>query len=134
MTGLTVKALTDADEPDLFGKDPSDLQSNIVIGEDSISGTLKYIEDYSSAFGGDLAHGNYIALHAEVPDVEDVTITVKVTNESTLDEDGNMVLRIADKDTQTITITASKDGYKDVVKEYALDELVCQSEVVGNGG
>ena len=123
--GLTVKALTDADEPDLFGKDPSDLQSNIVIGEDSISGTLKYIADYSSAFGGDLAHGNYIALHAEVPDVEDVTITVKVTNPVTLDEDGNMVLRIADKDTQTITITASKDGYEDVVKVYGLTGLTC---------
>ena len=126
MTGLTVTALTDADEPDLFGKEPSDLQSNIVIGDESISGTLLYVEDYSSAFGGDLDHGNYIALHAEVPDVDDVTITVKVTNTATLDEDGNMVLRIADTDTQTITITASKDGYENVVKEYALDELVCQ--------
>ena len=128
MTGLTVKALTDADEPDLWGKNPSDLQTSIVVGDDAITGTLKYVDDYSSAWSGELASGNYIALHAEVPDGEELDgfkITVKVTNAVDLDEDGNMVLRIADKDEQTIALTASADGYESVVKEDDLAGLTC---------
>ena len=96
MTSLSVRPITD-DSIDLFGKTASDLQSNIVVGRNAITGTLKYIDDYSSAFGGYLYSGNYIALHAEVSGVEDATITVTVTNPVELDEDGNMVLRIADK-------------------------------------
>lgn len=126
--GLSVTALTDEDNADLFGLNASDLQENVVIGKNKISGTLKYVDDYSSAFGGDLAHGNYIALHAEVPDEEDVTITIKITNPVTLDADGNFVGRIADKSTQTITVVASKDGYNDVTKVYSLNGLNCLSE------
>lgn len=112
-----------SDSLDLFGYTVSDLQEDVVVGESSISGTLKYIDDYSSAFGPGLDSGNYIVLHAEVPDVEDVTITVTVTNPSVLDEDGIAVLRIADKSSQTITVVASKEGYEDVTKVYSLTEL-----------
>jgi len=99
-----------------------------VVGDDAITGTLKYVDDYSSAFSGDEASGNFIALHAEVPDVDDVTITITITNPSTLDEDGCYVGRIADKDSQTITVVASKDGYDDVTKVYDLSGLTCASE------
>lgn len=112
-----------SDSLDLFGYTVSDLQEDVVVGESSISGTLNYIDDYSSAFGPGLDSGNYIVLHAEVPDVEGVTITVTVTNPSVLDEDGIAVLRIADKSSQTITIVASKEGYEDVTKVYSLTEL-----------
>lgn len=121
--GLSVTGIVDADNADLFGKEASDLQSDIVVGTNAITGTLKYVSDYSSAFLGDLSSGNYIALHCEVPGVEDTTITVKVTNPVTLEEDGNVVLRIADKSTQTITVVAAKSGYKTVTKEYKLTGL-----------
>jgi hypothetical protein len=125
---LSVKGIVDADNADLFGLNASDLQSNIVVGRNNIRGTLKYVSDYSSAFGGDLSHGNYMALHCEVPNEDDVTITVTVTNPVTLDESGDVVLRIADKDTQTITVVASKDGYNDVTKVFTLNKLTVLSE------
>ena len=128
MTALSVTPLTDT-TVDLWGKDCDDLQENIVVGSNSISGTLKYVDDYSSAFGPGLDSGNYIVLKCEVPDVEDVTITFTVTNPVTLDPDGINVARIADKDTQTITITASKEGYESYTKVYTLTNIVCEDSV-----
>lgn len=125
MKSLTVDADIDADE-DLFGKTVSDLQSGIVISNGTISGTLKYVADYSSAFGPDLDSGNYIALHCTVPDAEDAIITVTVANPSVLDEDGIIVCRIANKSSQTIRVVASKEGYPDVIKTFTLNGLTCE--------
>lgn len=122
MSGLTVDVDIDPTE-NLFGYTVDELQSDVAIGDDAITGTLKYIDDYSTAFGPGEDSGNYIAIHASVPDVEDVTITVTVTNPSVLDADGICVLRIADKSTQTITVVASKEGYASVTKEYDLSGL-----------
>ena len=69
--------------------------------------------------------GNYLAIHASVPDVEDVTITVTVNQESVLDPDGICVCYIGDKDSQTIKVVASKEGYEDVEKVYGLSGLTC---------
>lgn len=90
-------------------------------------GTLKYVDDYTGFSGNpELQSGNYLAVHFEVPgvDPEDVTITVTVTNPSVLDPDGDIVLRIADKDQQTITVVAEYDG-QTVEKEYDLTGLTC---------
>lgn len=122
---MSVRPIVADDNADLFGKSVSDIQSDISIEDDEITGTLKYVADYSSAFGGDLSSGNYIALHCEVPDASDATITVTVTNPSVLDEDGNIVARIADKSSQTITVVASKEGWPSVTKEYGLTGLTC---------
>ena len=122
---LSVSALTDT-SVDLWGYDCDDLQDSIVVGDDSISGTLKYIEDYSAA-GFDPIDGNFIALKCE-SNVEDAIITVTVTNPSVLDSDGIIVLQIADKDTQTITVKVEKEGYVPVTKVYTITDLVCQSE------
>lgn len=129
MKSLSVTAITD-NTVDLFGLDCDDLQSDVVIDDDAIEGTLLYVDGGWNVGTWSAAEstGNYIALHAEVPDEEDVTITVKVTNPVTLDDDGNIVLRIADKDSQTITVVASKDGYDDVTKVYDLSGLTCASE------
>ena len=128
MTGLNVTSSIDP-SMDLFGKTVTDLQGNVAIRGDAISGTLKYVSDYTG-FSSDvsLQSGNYIAIHASVPGVDDVTITVKVTKEVTLDADGVAVLRIADKSSQTITVVASKRGYKPVTKVYSLSDLICESE------
>ena len=111
---------------DLFGKTAGDLQENVVIGSNSISGTLKYVDDYYG-FSSDtsLQYGNYLVIHAESDD--DATITVKVTNPVTLDEDGIAVLRIADKDSQTLTVVANKDG-RETTKVYSLSGLTCNNE------
>lgn len=117
---------------DLFGKVVSDLQKNIDIGTKGITGTLHYIDDYSAAFSGDEASGNYLALHCEVPDEDDVTITVEVVNgfhgPVTLDPDGLIVLRIADKSSQKVKVVASKEGYESVTKILSLHRLVCETE------
>ena len=62
-----------------------------------------------------------------MPDAEGVTITVTVTDPVTLDEDGIVVLRIADKSTQTIKVVASKEGFKSVTKVYGLSGLTVES-------
>lgn len=130
MNGLTVDADIDPSE-DLLGKSVEDLQEDIQIGARSIAGTLKYIDDYSSAgYAGDEVSGNFIALHCEVPDTEDVTITVEVVGgvhgPTTLDADGLVIARIANKSSQTIKVVASKEGYKSVVKTYRLNGLDCE--------
>ena len=126
MTGLTVDADV-SNSIDLFGKTVYELQNNIVIGTDSITGTLYGLDDYVG-FSSDtsLQTGNYLVIHAEVPDMEDATITVKITNPVVLDEDGIAVLRIADKNSQTLTVVASKEGYESVTKVYSLSGLTCE--------
>lgn len=115
-----------ADE-DLFGKVVSDLQNDIVVGSKSISGTLKYVADYSSAYGTGEDSGNYLVLHAEVPDTEDVTITAEVVNGAhgpqTLDSDGICIFRITDKNSQKVRFVANKDGCESVVKTFTLKGL-----------
>lgn len=113
---------------DLFGKTVNDLQTGVAIDGTHISGTLEYISDYTG-FSDDPAEqsGNYLALHCEVSELPSATITVTVTNPSILDEDGIIVLRIADKDSQTVTVVASAAGYTSVTKTFDLTELVCES-------
>jgi len=125
--GLSADLGIAADE-DLFGKVISDLQDNVAISDNAISGTLKYVSDYTG-FSSDVAlqSGNYIALHFAVPEADDATITVTVTNPVVLDDDGIVVLHIADKDSQTITVVASKEGYESVTKVYDLKGLVCEN-------
>lgn len=128
LVNLTIDTDIEADT-DLLGKVIGDLQSNIKIGKNSISGFLKYVDDYTG-FSGDaeLQTGNYIAVHASVPDVEGVTITAKITNQVTLDSDGIFVGYITDSSTQTITFTASKEGYATVTKSFTLKGLYLEED------
>jgi hypothetical protein len=59
--------------------------------------------------------------------VEGAVITAKVNNTTVLDEDGILVARISDKDTQTVTVTASKEGYQSTTKVLTLTGLTCES-------
>lgn len=126
--GVTVDAdIEDDDGTMLLGKVASDLQENIVISEDEILGTLKYIADYSSAgYLDDEKSGNFLALHFET-DAEDATIKVRLVNgahpERTLDDDGLAIFRITNKETQTIKVTVTAEGYKETVKTYGLTGL-----------
>lgn len=103
LSALTVDFTISAEE-DLFGKHVADLQSNMAISGDNLSGTLKYHDGYSP-----YAHHS-VALHITVPNVTGYTIKAKIKNEVTLDADGILVGHIVSNN-QKIVITASKDGY-----------------------
>ena len=131
MTSLSVNV--DANigaETDLFGKVVSDLQEDIAVSAEGVTGTLKYVADYSSAYGQGENSGNYIVLHCTTPGFEGSVITAEVVNgvhgPVTLDEDGIVILRIADKDLQTVRIVASNNGETDSV-ELDLSQLVLES-------
>lgn len=111
---------------DLFGKTVGDLQSGVSISGTNINGTLKYVDDYTG-FSSDvsLQFGNYLVLHFAT-DVPGSKITVTVTNPSVLDADGIIVLRIADKDSQTVTVVAEKDGYQTARKVFSLTGLTLE--------
>lgn len=126
MIGLTVDTNISESE-DLFGKTIGDFQANVTVGSEGIGGTLKFIDDYTSAgYVGDEASGNYLVVHASVPDVDDVTITAEVIGgvhgPVTLDSDGILIVRIANT-TQQIKFIASKDGYADVSRTFRLNGL-----------
>ncbi len=110
-----------SDSIDLFGKVASDLQSNVAVASNAITGTLNYIDDYTG-FSSVVAEqsGNYLVLHVDT-ELED-DIYVELVNGTKgpvqLDEDRLIVLRIADKDTQSVRVTVGE-----VVKLYTLDGL-----------
>lgn len=107
------------------------MQANVAISGENIVGTLHYVTDYTG-FSGDaeLQEGNYIALKVG-PVPEGAVVTVEVVNGISgpvaLDSDMNCVLRIADKDTQSIKFTGTYNG-KTVVKEFSLNYLVLEPE------
>lgn len=122
---LTVDTNVSTSE-DLFGKTINDLQSDVVIGEDSISGTLNFVDDYTG-FSSDpeMQSGNYLVIHCTVSDEEPITVEVVggTSGPKQLDADGIIVLRIADKDTQSIQVISG-----DITKNYSLTDLVLNEE------
>ena len=118
---------------DLLGKTVSDLESGITIGNDSISGTLNYVSDYTG-FSGNVAEqsGNYLALHIGVPEVstDDYTVQVRLIGGDhgavTLDSDGIIIFRIKNVN-QKVEIVASADGQPTITKVYSLKDLVLEA-------
>lgn len=97
-----------------------------------ISGTLNYVTDYTG-FSGDVAlqSGNYLVLKCTTEDPSD-TITVEliggiVGHPVTLDEDRNIVLRITDKDLQSVEVKAT-NGETSTTTAYALSGLTLAAE------
>lgn len=127
----------DADIPaseDLFGKTVSDLQENVVIGATGITGTLKYVDDYTGfSSKTEEQSGNYLAIHAADSNADSVTVEVigGTAGPRTLDSDGLIVLRIADKNTQSIQVKSYKDGVAKDTKNYSLTGLTLETEAQG---
>lgn len=127
-----VVIVTSAENADttLFGKKVSDLQSNIVIGEDTISGSLKHVTGYTE-FSSKTSEqeGHYLALKFGVTPPDAVT-TVELVGGTkgpvTLDADMNIVLLIKSNTTQSIKVTSSKNGTS-VTKTYTLTGLTLES-------
>lgn len=120
-----------SDSTDLFGKNVSDLQKDVYIDHhDVINGTLFYVDDYTGfSSDTDQQKGNYLVVHAEVPEETDVTITVSKdggTTQKALDEDGILVFRVTDPATQKLTFIASKQGSTSATRVYSLKGLTCK--------
>ena len=113
-----------------------DLQSNLVISGDQITGTLKYISDGtdwdSGTWGSDENTGNYMFVKATgVPEGAVATIEVYggAHGPTTLDSDMNVIVRITDKDNQKVILTVHYDGVTET-KIYGLKGLT----LAGTGG
>lgn len=124
---LTVDANI-ASTVDLKGKQATDLQSDIAFTANAITGTLKYLDDYTGySEDTSLQVGNFIALHVEAEETG-ATVTVKLGEETIAATEGVYYIgRVANKDSQTITITGAKEGYDSVTKVYSLAGLICES-------
>ena len=101
----------------ILGKQVSELQENIEIGESTITGKLLYVDGYTG-FSSNVAEqeGNYLALQfaCDVPDAVVTTQLVGGTSgEKILDSDMNCVYRVTAPATQAVKVTATKD--KDVL-------------------
>ena len=110
---------------DLLGKHVTDLQSDIFIGPEQITGKLKYVTGYTG-FSGDPAEqsGHYLVTHSTAAD--GATIKAELiggtSGEVTLDEDGILITRVTSNQ-QKLKITAIKDGSPSAVKIFDLTGL-----------
>lgn len=127
---VTVITAAESGDTTLFGKKVSDLQSNIVIGENAISGSLKHVTGYTG-FSSKTSEqeGHYLALKFDVTPADAVT-TVELVGGTkgpvTLDADKNIVLLIKSNTTQSIKVISTKDG-SSVTKTYTLTGLTLEA-------
>lgn len=118
-------------EANLFGKTVNELQENVVIGEDAITGTLKYVSGYTG-FSSVISEqaGNYLALRIDTDEPEALT-TVELVGGTkgpvVLDDDMNIVLLIKDKNSQSIKVTMETDE-DSLTKTYDLSGLTLETE------
>ena len=99
---------------DLLGKIVTDLQDEVTVSGDTISGTLAYIDDYTG-FSGDVSEqvGHFLAVVCTADEGDTITLDLigGTHGPVTLDEDGICIIRITNKDTQKLKYTAtSADG------------------------
>lgn len=106
---------------DVLGKAATDLQENIAVGANSITGTLKYVTGYTGFSSNEAEQsGNYLCLYTPLP--ADTTVTMELVGGTsgvkTLD-DGIMVLRVT-SNTQSLRLIATK-GDTTVTKVYSFN-------------
>ena len=116
-----------SDSTELFDRVASDLQEDVTISNGIVAGNLKYIANFSSAYGAGEDSGNYLVLHFSTGSVSGATIKAKLFGGEhgwvTLDPDGILISRITDKNSQTLTVVANKTGYEQAVMRLSLKGL-----------
>ena len=115
----------------LFGKTVNELQSDVVVSDDEVTGTLKYVDGYVD-FSSNVSEqsGNYLALKIEAEPAEAETVVELIGGTKgpvMLDDDMNIVLLIKNKDTQSIKVTTTHNG-ESVIKTYGLSGLTLETE------
>lgn len=124
---LTVDVIHVPESEDLLGKHASDLQSDIGIGTNKITGTSKYVTGYTG-FSSNVSEqsGNYLALKAV--SIDGATITGELVGgykgPVTLDSDGIIIFRVT-SNTQSVRFVATK-GNRSTTVTYSLSDLVLQ--------
>lgn len=104
------------------------MQSNVVVGETDITGTLHYVTEFTD-FSSEPTEqeGNYLALKFDYP--ESATATVEIVGGTkgpvTLDEDKNWVGLIKSNSSQSIKVVATKSE-ESVEKIYTLTGLTLE--------
>lgn len=102
--------------PTVFGKNVSDLQEDVTITGNQVTGTLHYVTEYTGFSGDpDLQEGNYLALSfAADPSTDDIYVelvnALYSPGPQKLDADKDICIRITDKDKQYLIVTAYKGG------------------------
>ena len=110
----------------------SDIQSDIAVEDDAVTGTLLYYNDATKALVIDWGAGNFIGVHFVADDWSDYTsvlVGLDPSEGSGLidiinDPDKAAVMQINDKDAQVIKIVAT-NGTQTVTAEYDLSGLTC---------
>lgn len=107
------------------------MQENVAISGEEITGILKLVTGYTG-FSSVAAEqsGNYLALHV-TPQPEDAEVTVELVGGKKgaveLDDDGLIVLKIADTAKQSVKVTLTS-GEDTVTKTYGLTGLTLAAE------
>ena len=117
-----------SDSLDLGGYNVDDIQDEIAISNaGAVSGTSKYISDYSSSFSDGEDVGNYLAIHADVTAPLGATYSIDVTSgDNQVVAFGKVfVVHVTDKSSQTVEVVASATGYASVTKTLSLTGLTC---------
>ena len=132
MTGLTVNDTIADSDLSVTGKTVSDLQSGVKFGANAITGTLKYIENWTWFDSNpEINTGNFLVFKSALTGADKITaqlIGAKVNpGPIELDSDGIAIFHITDKDTQMVQVVAYKDGMT-CQKLYTLNGLTCETE------
>lgn len=125
LTNPTMAAMSSSDI--IFGESVSDIQDNIIIGDNAITGTLKFLS--GGQIAGYWGDGNFLALQFSNidPNATSVKVGLDPSQGSGLveiinDPDKNGVFKVTNKDTQKFKIVTS-DGTHTKTKTYDLSGL-----------
>ena len=106
---MSLSADIDSSE-NLLGKTVDELQSEVSVSGDTISGTLLYVDDYTG-FSGDPAEqaGNYLVVKCTADEGDTIVLDLigGTHGPVTLDSDGICIIRVTNKDTQKLKYTAT---------------------------
>lgn len=132
MTGLTVNDTIADSELSVTGKTVSDLQSGVKFGANAITGTLKYVENWTWFDSNpEINTGNFLVFKSTLSGADKITaqlIGSKVNpGPIELDSDGIAIFHITNKDTQMVQVVAYK-GDLVQTKLYTLNGLTCETE------
>lgn len=124
-----------ADSVDLLGKVASDLQSDIAIASNALTGTSKYVTGYTG-FSSDVSEqeGNYLVLHFEDEHEVATKLTAQLTGgtsgEVTLDSDGIIIFRLNAPEELTTVVFRAYDEEDTLLDSVSIDisELTLATE------
>lgn len=122
---------------DLLGLHVNDLQSNVAVSTSNlnITGELKYVTDYTGfSSNPEEQEGNYLVLHADDPEADKIVVELigGTKGPVELDSDRVIVIRIRNKDTQSVKVTSYVDDEVKETATFSIANLVLdEAEVSG---